>query len=694
MRPQGTPMYLTPPPSPKLLPVSLAVHIIVITFIFSSLSLSPQAMAQDLTELSIEELMDITITSASKRPQKLQETAAAVFVITQEDIRRSGATCIPEALRMVPGLQVARNSGNMWSISSRGRNFTSAFENRMLVLVDGRNVYTPFHGGTYWDEIDTVLEDIDRIEIIRGPGNSAWGCNAINGIINIITKDSSQTQGTLLTLGGGSHDKSIIQARYGGTHNAMNYRVYAKTRNRNAFNQTDQEMNNGWTDTVQGGFRTDTNTNTSSTHKLTIQGDLLSTREGGVFSEKEIIGGVPTVTTKESSNDKLIGNLMLRSTRTISPTSLFNIQCSYDRTERHTIAYGEDRDTADIDLNQTFAPWAGHKAQWGLGYRYSSASLDAGKTYDSVKHYYNSSTLSGFIQDEIELTNTVTVTFGSKFEYRDDQEPQIMPSACIMYIPTPRHNLWAAVSRAVRLPSLTEQETQLSYGVIEESDGYPYPVVMEMYGNEDIKPEEVLSWETGYRFLPTADISLDACLFYTEYKNLVTVEFDETKDTSLPNANQPYYLEIAHADNLKHGQSKGFELAATWQAQPWWRLYGAYSYYHISVTSETDSHDIFGDAMEYTSPAHQISLRSSWDLPHNCEFDCWVRYVSEINQGKVPEYTTMDLRFAWKPTKHIEFSIVGQNLFEPSHLEINSEIVAVSNIEIERSIYAQCAIRF
>lgn len=679
-----------PGPLPKFLSVTRVVYVLITALIFPSLSPATPVNAQDLTELSIEELMDITITSASKRPQKLQETAAAVFVITQEDIRRSGATCIPEALRMVPGLEVARNSGNMWSISSRGRNFTSAFENRMLVLVDGRNVYTPFHGGTYWDEIDTVLEDIDRIEIIRGPGNSAWGSNAINGIINIITKDSSQTQGTLLTLGSGSHEKSIMQARYGGTHNAMNYRVYAKTRNRNAFNQTDQEMNNGWADTVQGGFRTDTNT--SFTHKLTIQGDILSTHEGDVFSEKEIINKVPTVTARESSNDKLIGNIMLRSTRTISPTSLFNLQCSYDRTERHTTAYGEDRDTADIDLNQTFAPWTGHKAQWGLGYRYSSASFDAGKTYDSVEHYDKSNTLSGFIQDEIKLTNTVTVTLGSKFEYRDDQDPEIMPSARIMYIPTPKHNLWAAVSRAVRLPSFSEQETQLSYGVIGEYGNVP--VVMEMSGNEDIKPEEVLSWEAGYRYLPTNNISLDACLFYTEYKNLVTVEFDETKDTSPPSANQPYYLAIANADNLKHGQSKGFELAVTWQAQPWWRLYGAYSYYKISVTSDTCSQDIFGDAMEYTSPAHQISVRSSWDLPHNCEFDCWVRYVSELNQGKVPEYTTMDLRFAWQPSNHLEFSIVGQNLLEPSHLEINSEIMAVSNIKIERSIYAQCAIRF
>jgi iron complex outermembrane receptor protein len=369
-------------------------------------------------EMSLEDLMDLTLTSVSKRAQPLRETAAAVHVLTSEDIRRSGATSIPQALRMVPGLMVGQNNASAWSIASRGRSFNPTFDNKLLVMIDGRSVYSAVFSGVFWEAFDIVMEDIDRIEVIRGPGTSVWGANAVNGIINIITKSSAETQGLMFSGLAGTDEAGTGTVRYGASFGGTgSYRIYGKYRHIRAFENLDGDELNDGVETGSAGFRTDLDIDRDT--YVTLQGDITSGSSKNTVSFPDL--STATTVVPNAQAELLLANLLGRYTRTLGEDSSISLQTYYSRDDRDDLIYHVCLDTFDVDIQHQFSPWEDHIAQWGLGYRL--ITFDSGSDPMAVEfanNWRNDNLFSAFMQDEIFLADGVWVlTLGSKFEHND-----------------------------------------------------------------------------------------------------------------------------------------------------------------------------------------------------------------------------------------------------------------------------------
>ena len=653
----------------------------------------------DLTELSLEELMNIEITSVSKKPERLADAAAAIFVITQEDIRRSGVTCIPEALRMVPGINVARIDSNKWAITSRG--FNGRFANKLLVLIDGRSVYAPSFSGVYWEVQDTLMEDVDRIEVIRGQGATLWGANAVNGVINIITKSAADTQGGLVAMGAGTEERGFGGVRYGIAMGEATYgRFYAKGFKRDEFvHTTGDDAGDDW-DMLRGGFRVDSLL--YGRDPVTVQGDIyqgdinqtlnlatLSDPYSQIFEDKGEVEG---------------WNLLTRWQHTLSPTSDFTLQAYYDRTDREDAVYGEIRDTFDIDLQHQFAAGERHEVIWGLGYRYIHDDISAGiSNLDTLVLDPDSSSdelFSAFVQDKITLMeDCLWLTIGSKFEHNDYTGYEIQPNARLFWAPHTDHKLWASVGRAVRTPSRAENGVNLLNDVflIPTFAPPPYPeevaVAITVKGNRDYESEELLAYELGYRFVPANTLSLDMSVFYNDYDNLRSSELETRAD-------QGAYIEqpLQFYNNLK-GKTYGLELAAVWQAADWWQWDMAYSYLWIDIDADFEG----GDKQHNDGPQHQVSLRSAVNLSKDLDLDLWLRYVDDVkainsrnregSRTEIDSYLTLDIRLAWRPYDKVEIALVGQNLLDDEHPEFMQESFTMPT-EVERGVYGKVTWQF
>ncbi len=531
-----------------------------------------QAQARDLTDMSLEDLMAVEVTTTvSRKAQRLSDTAAAVFVITAEDLRRSGVTSIPEALRMVPGLEVARLDANRYAITARG--FNGNFANKLLVLMDGRTVYSPLYSGVFWDVQDTLLEDIARIEVIRGPGASLWGANAVNGVINIITKPSNETQGGLLTAGVGTEEKAFGGIRYGGAlGDQAHYRAYAKYFKRDNALTLAGDDNYDQLEVTRGGGRADWQL--SDRDAVTIQGDYYDSREGvqGTYPIYEPPYVAPFHETIPISG----GNVLSRWQRTLSPRSDFILQAYYDRTNRSLALLDENRDTFDLDFQHRFGLGQRQEIMWGAGYRLTQATLDNSESVVFRDENRRDRLYSFFVQDEIALwPEKLSLLVGSKFEENDYTGFEVQPNARLLWTPLHQHTFWGAVSRAVRTPSQAEHDTRLTYYVF---PGTPETVVR-FYGDEDFESEEVISYELGYRFVPEERFSLDLALFYNDYDKLRTAEMGAPfLEGTPPNLIVPLYV-----DNEMKGQTYGAELALEVRPRPWWRLKGAYTYLQMRL---------------------------------------------------------------------------------------------------------------
>jgi iron complex outermembrane receptor protein len=509
----------------------------------------------ELKQLSLEELMGVEVTSVSKKEEKLFDAAAAIYVITQEDIRRSGATSIPEALRNVPGLEVVRLNANTWQISARGFVTTA---NKILVLIDGRSVYTPLFAGVFWDVQDTLLEDLDRIEVIRGPGGTLWGANAVNGVINIITKSAKETHGWLLTGGGGTEERAFGGARYGGKlgENAR-YRFYAKYFNRDDMVFPDgRDAADQW-QMGQGGFRVDWDA--SEKNLLTLQGDLYVGEVGG----QVVASPTPPFL---SMTDASVGggNLLGRWTHHVSDISNVQLQVYYDRTERRIPGFfSEDRDTFDVDVQHRF-PWGRrHDIIWGIGYRYTQDKVDSSFSVSVDPAQRATDLLSLFMQDDITLLpNRLRLTLGSKFEHNDFSGFEIQPNVRLAWTPSARQTVWAAVSRAVRTPTRLELDIHLSAVQIPSMP----PIVLRVFGNPDFVSEELLAYELGYRVQPYPRLSLDIAAFYNVYDNLLSLEGPGPPQLSPPVVVIPF----TQANKLQ-GETHGVEVLANYHLADWWR---------------------------------------------------------------------------------------------------------------------------
>jgi len=653
-------------------------------FLVSATLPTSGAMADD--GFSIEEELffseDEMVTSVSKKEQKLSEAAAAIDVITQDDIRRSGATSIPEALRVVPGLQVARLDANKWAVSARG--FNGRFANKLLVLIDGRSVYTPLFSGVWWDAQNVLLEDIARIEVIRGPGATLWGANAVNGVINIITKDAKDTQGGLVTIGHGTEERGFGEFRYGGTlGDNAHYRVYARYFDRERSVAASGDYGADEWDVAQGGLRVDWEV--SDSDSLTLQGDIHS----GTVGERQTMASLspPYEQTFDNDDDVAGGNILGRWNHTFSDTSGMSFQLYYDRSDRDHMIIGEVRDTFDLDFQHRFALDDRHEIVWGLGYRLSRDDIDNSFTLSFDPDSRNDQLLSAFVQDEITLIeDQLKLTPGAKLEHNDYTGFEFQPSARLLWMPHEKHTVWAAVSRAVRTPSRVESYGRVNRYVL------PPATLMSMFGDRDFDSEELLAHELGYRVQPMDRLSLDIATFYNIYENLRTVELGTPFPETSPAP--PHLVVPLFADNKMDGETYGIEVAADWRPLDWWRLEAGYTYLQVVLHLDDDSTDTLSEGAEGESPHNQFSLRSSMDLPRNLELDSCLRYVDNLPGLGVDSYLTLDVRLGWKPTENLELFVVGQNLLDSHHAEFESTFFGVHATEVEHSVYAGLTWRF
>jgi len=600
-----------------------------------------------LFEMSLDELMALKVISVAKRPQPLSESPAAVFVITAEDIRRSGATCVPEALRLAPGVHVGRIDGNKWAIAIRG--FNSRFTNKLLVLMDGRSVYTPIFGGVYWDVQDTLMADIDRIEVIRGPGGTQWGANAVSGVINIITKNSRETQGGLLTLGGGSEERFFGGFRYGGRigKNAC-FRIYTKY-----FDRDDQaavlggDASDEW-DAWRTGFRMDWDL--SAVDALTFQGDYY---EGNA-------GRRQRSASRSDTTDISGGNLLGRWEHVFSKSSNLFLQIYYDRTERRDDSIAEDRNTLDVDFQHRFSPFDRHDLIWGFGYRYTRDDTDDPGPLSLDPSRRGSDRFSVFLQDEITLVEKkLFLMLGSKFEHNDYSGYEYQPSIRLSWIPNDRHTLWAAVSRAIRTPSRMEHDQRVSIGPM---------VVVE--GKDGVDSEKLIAYELGYRFRPLEAVFVDIATFYNVYDDLLTTETDGGGPASFA--------------NKRDGKSYGIELFINWTVTDAWKLMFGYSFLKEWFDLDASSSATFTE-LDEADPQHLAHIRTNLNLPYNFEFDAGLYYVDNVLDH--PSYFRFDVRFGWRPAESLDISIVLQNDFDPEHPEFSDAQLEKS--EVERSLFAK-----
>jgi len=636
--------------------------------------------------------MNIDITSVSKKPEKLSNAAAAIYVITQEDIRRSGVTSIPEALRMAPGVQVARIDSNKWAISARG--FNDRFANKLLVLIDGRSVYTPLFSGVYWDMQDTLLEDIERIEVIRGPGATLWGANAVNGVINIITKNAKETQGGLVTAGYGTEENGFGGFRYGGKiDDDTYYRFYTKYFYRDDFQTPSGDDSADEWDMLRGGFRIDSDL--SDEDRLTVQGDIFTGKVGSRFQIPVPLAPYWQVF---NTDDELAGvNLLSRWEHVISETSDMTLQAYYDRIQRHSSLVDELRNTFDIEFHHRFALAEHQEVIWGLGYRFTTDDIENGIGFIYDPNSRDDHLFSAFVQDKITLfEDTLSLTLGSKIEHNDYTGFEYQPNARLLWTPHERHTIWTAVSRAVRTPSRGEHDSNISFSVI--PPGFPpnispLPMFVAGNGQDSFGSEEILAYELGHRFLFSDRLSLDTSLFYNDYNHLLTGEADINSLQVFPALGYSYLP--AFADNNIEGETYGVELAVDWRPLDWWRLKTAYSYLQIQLHLAPDSLDTFLEEMERESPHNQLSILSSMNISRNVAFDLWVRYVDNLPNFDVSNYITLDARLSWKPHDNVELSLIGQNLLDNQHPEFGMPLYIKSlPTEIERSVYAKVTWEF
>jgi iron complex outermembrane receptor protein len=634
-----------------------------------------------LKKLSLEQLGDTEVTSVSKEPVRVSQTPAAIFVITQEDIRRSGATSIPEVLRLAPGVEVAQIDASTWSVGIRG--FGSGFSKSVLVLIDGRNVYTPLFAGVNWRLQNLMLEDIERIEVIRGPGGTIWGTNAVNGVINIITKNSKDTKGTLVSAGSGNFDQGTGEFRYGGgVGRDLSYRVYGMAFARGPEFHSDHGNYDDW-QLGQGGFRMDWDDESRDT--ITFQGDLYQ----GSIGERENIAFYhpPASLNLDDPEHVSGGNLLARWQHKMRGGSDFQLQAYYDRTYRLGTQLGETRDTFDIDLIDHLTLLPRQDFIWGLGARWSPSDLiQTVATADFEPHKQSDNIYSVFVEDKVTIVrNKLWATLGSKFEHNIYTGWETQPSARLLWTPSSHQTFWAAVTRAVRTPSRLDEDLQLT-GLV--SAAPPFPIFIEIAGNPKFASERLLGYEAGYRTLITSRFYFDISAFFNNYNNLTGFGAASITFAQSPPPSYTYLLITVPWANALIGNTDGAEISPNWKVTNWWQLKGSYSYLQMHLKDKegiTDASTAVTDVG--SSPRHEVVIQSLFSLPKNFEFDPTYRYVSALPALAIGSYSTMDIHFGWRIAGGVELSVVGQNLFQPVHYESGSS--AGTNVGIKRGVYGK-----
>ncbi len=614
-----------------------------------------QVADADLPGLSIEQLANVEITSVSKTPQPLAAAGAAVYVISHDDVMRSGATSVPEMLRLAPNLEVMQTSPANYQITARGFNGNSAdqnFPDKLLVLIDGRSVYTPLYSGVYWDMQDVMPDDVDRVEVISGPGGTLWGANAVNGVINIITRKAADTKGGLLTVGvGDQYSSSAVQ--YGGSlADDVDYRVYAKDFWQRAFNKSaGTNAHDSWTK-PQGGFRLDWD---EAQDQVTLQGDIYGGAEGQLGTPDQTVAG---------------GNLTAHWQHKLADDASLQLLTYYDETQRNVInGGGFVLNTYDVEAQHNFQLGSWNNIVWGGGDRILQYGItDRVGTDNSLLWRPGHRTLNLgdiFAQDRIALDDTLEFAVGLKLENDPYSGISPMPTGRLSWQIAPDHMVWGAISRAVRSP------TPFDTDVVEKLGTATF-----LTGNPNFLPEKVTAYELGYRGQLFDRVSLSVSVFDNVYDDLKDIE--PTPVVTLP---------LMWANTLK-GSVHGFEAWASFQALDWWRLDLGFNAQHEDLSFQPGSSKLLGAAQAGDDPHHQTSLRSSMNLPYDLNFDTDFRYIGALPNPAVPEYVEMNSRLAWKISDTLSVALAGYNLLHGHHLEY------AGGDQIRRSVYFETRLRF
>jgi len=617
--------------------------------------------------------MDAPVTSVTKEQSTLAHSAAAVFVITNEMIRRSGATNIPDALRMAPGLEVARQNTDTWAITARG--FNSTLANKLLVLIDGRSVYNPEFSGVYWNMQDVLLEDVDRIEVIRGPGGTLWGANAVNGVINIITKRAKDSQGAYVSAGGGTYDRSLDGVRYGGRSGDVYWRVYGKYFDRGPGVDPEPPGSDAWHQ-ERFGFRTDWEPDGGKTDVLTVQGDHFDGATGnGVILTDPAFGEL------QCGED-----LLARWRHVVDEDRDWTVQMYYDRFSRLAAPLQtETAKTFDIDFQYRFPLGQRQSITVGAGFRDVESYVSGGDPFTSYfsAPSFTTNYTNQFVQDEIVLApERWTFTLGCKLEQNPYTGLEYQPTARLLWTPDKTQSLWGAISRAVRTPSRAEEQVTATL-----PPAFPgvYP---RDFGSNSLISEDLIAYEVGYRQQVNERFAWDVATFYNVYEHLTGAIYGMPFPEFSPPP--PHMIVPLVEANGASAETYGIELATSLSVSQRWRIYAQYTFFEMHM------HPGMLSVYEGTDPVNQVYLRSSWDFRENWEFDLMARYVDCLPGIDVPSYLSMDLRLAWRPRTHWELAVVGQNLLQSQHQEFIGNTTGVPGMETEipRAVYGTATLRF
>lgn len=641
-------------------------------------------------DMDLAQLMQVTVTSVAKKAQTLGETAAAVVVITQEDMRRAGVTSIPEALALAPGLHVARISSSKWSISARG--FGGYTSNKLLVLMDGRSLYTPAYSGTFWDAQNTMLEDIERIEVIRGPGGTVWGANAVNGVINIITKKAQATEGTLVRVNSGTGEPFGAGVRHGAKiGDSTSARLYATTSDYAAntlsnslLGNSDNDAHDDWRN-LQSGFRLDGSLGSSS--DWTVQGDIYKV-DGKQIVFPHWIATPPYLTANYDDYTASGANLISNWQHKFANDHKLSFKAYYDHTERDEIYYQQTINTLDLDLQYEFAISTWNNVTTGIGYRYVDAS-----TCDLFQvgiPGQENSLYSAFLQDQITLIDRqLWLTLGTKYEHNEFTGSEWQPSLRLLYKPAEEQSLWASVARAVRTPAIAERTGRVAIA------SFPTPFGTgrsNLRGNSDFISESLIAYEAGYRWQVKRNLSVDLAAFYNVYEDLY----------ALGATANPFDRDLEFQNN-QEGTGHGIELSATWQASSALSFNLSYTWAELDIDFiDPEKVEPFSTRPKLNAPEHQVAIRTSYDFTEQWQGNLWLRYASNFsgrnnedraNDINIPAQWNLDANVVWKPAKNLEIMLAGQNLLEPSQLQYVAELLTPPT-EIERVVYMKVTWNF
>lgn len=646
----------------------------VATLVLAAAGAHAENTSLDTLDLSLEELMNVVVTSVSRKAQTLAKTAAAAYVIQAEEIRRSGATNIPEALRLAPGVQVAAIGANKWAVSIRGQ--ADRFSNKLLVLVDGRSVYSPLFSGVIWETLDVPLENIERIEVIRGPGASIWGTNAVNGVINIITRSAFDTLGGFASVAAGDEMRGQGLARYGSSPDpdtAIQLYAKAQTNDPGVFAAGGKGADD-W-QTRSAGFKLEHLLNQDT---FRFEGGLITSKAGD-----EIMMINPTsISPQRATQEMRSGHLLGHWESAPGESGQKSFQVYADHSDYDHIVLSERRTTLDLEFQQSLNPSPNQALTWGLGYRYSKDRIVTSSVISLPESETSTSLYSVYLQDEITLApERWRLSLGARLEHNDYTGYEFQPNLRLLWTPDTQSSLWASIARAIRSPSRVERGGTVTL---------PLSPASALQLDNGLSTEEKLdALDLGWRYQFNRAFSLDMSAFAYRYSNL-----RDSAITGLPIAQPGGYVFIPSINsNANSANASGFEVSLDWRPRTAWRVQAAYSYFDSTVHLAPGR---LSSGYADTTPAHLLSLRASLEMSSKLHGDAWLRHVSHITNGSfsIPAYTTLDLRLAWQAKPTLELSLTGQNLLDSAHLEYGSSFILSTPSEVQRGIYAKANWKF